>query len=240
MAERTKKTKREFMCRDHLWEMFEQMGADLDCSVDFLINEAMRQYARSQEYGGPASSAGTWGTNSTQASRKPSSPGLPSTQAPAPAPTRAPAVKNIVAAAAPPSTTVPPAQANPSYPPHPAPPPTPAPSIPPPLPGTSSQAQALQSANAPPLSVIFNGQKIPVKKTEFIIGRGSRSSDLAIKDGNISRRHAAVVFEEGAYYIRDLGSTNGIEYDGRRIESKAILEGDSFMLCDYEVQFTYH
>jgi pSer/pThr/pTyr-binding forkhead associated (FHA) protein len=91
----------------------------------------------------------------------------------------------------------------------------------------------------PTLFAIFNGQKIPVTKDEFVIGRGSKTADLPIKDGNISRRHAAVVFQGGAYYIKDLGSTNGIEHLGRRIDSKRIDEGDVFAVCDYEIRFTY-
>lgn len=91
----------------------------------------------------------------------------------------------------------------------------------------------------PSLYLVFNGQKIPVDKDEFIIGRGSKSADLPIKDGNISRRHAAVVFHNGYYFIKDLGSTNGIEYSGRRLESRRIEEGDVYRLCDYEVHFTY-
>ncbi len=81
---------------------------------------------------------------------------------------------------------------------------------------------------------------MPVTKDEFVIGRGSKTADLAIKDGNISRRHAAIVFQNGTYYMKDLGSTNGVEYQGRRIDSKRIDEGDLFTLCDYELRFTYH
>jgi pSer/pThr/pTyr-binding forkhead associated (FHA) protein len=92
----------------------------------------------------------------------------------------------------------------------------------------------------PPLpGVIFNGQKIPVNKAEFVIGRGSKTADLPIKDGNISRRHAAIVFENGGFYMRDLGSTNGIEFAGQRVDNKPIQEGDVFQLCDYELRFTY-
>lgn len=94
-------------------------------------------------------------------------------------------------------------------------------------------------AARPPLYLIFNGQKIPVTKDEFVIGRGSKSADLAIKDGNISRRHAAVVFHNGAYYMKDLGSTNGVEFQGRRFEARRIEEGDVYRLCDYELQCTY-
>ena len=49
--EQNKKTLRHFQCRDYLWEIFEQMSGELECSTDYLINEAMRQYARSRNYG---------------------------------------------------------------------------------------------------------------------------------------------------------------------------------------------
>jgi len=41
-----------------------------------------------------------------------------------------------------------------------------------------------------------------------------------------------------SYFIKDLGSTNGIEYKGERIEGKKIEEGDTFSICDY--QFEVH
>src|SRR3954447_25693600 len=55
--DQSKKTMRHFYCRDVLWETFEQMANDFDCSIDYLVNEAMRYYARSNNYqspGGPA------------------------------------------------------------------------------------------------------------------------------------------------------------------------------------------
>ena len=91
----------------------------------------------------------------------------------------------------------------------------------------------------PTLYLVFNNQRIPIDKDQFIIGRGSKTSDLAIKDGNISRKHAAVIRRNGTYYIKDLGSTNGIDYKGMRIDNKRIDEGDVFHLCDYELRFTY-
>ncbi|MFB6351445.1 MAG: hypothetical protein ABEN55_08340, partial [Bradymonadaceae bacterium] len=48
--EQNRKTLRSFYCRDYLWELFEQMTRELGCSMDYLINEAMRQYARSRDY----------------------------------------------------------------------------------------------------------------------------------------------------------------------------------------------
>src|SRR5579872_6256686 len=51
-ADPNKKSARSFQCRDVLWETFEQMARELECSVDYLINEAMKQYARQRSYGG--------------------------------------------------------------------------------------------------------------------------------------------------------------------------------------------
>ena len=44
--DQSKKTMRHFYCRDVLWETFEQMANDFDCSIDYLVNESMRYYAR--------------------------------------------------------------------------------------------------------------------------------------------------------------------------------------------------
>src|SRR6478735_5354342 len=46
-----KKSARTFQCRDILWDAFQQMALELECSVDYLLNESMKQYAR-QRYAG--------------------------------------------------------------------------------------------------------------------------------------------------------------------------------------------
>jgi hypothetical protein len=91
----------------------------------------------------------------------------------------------------------------------------------------------------PPLYLIFQNQKYLIDKEQFIIGRGSKTSDLPIRDGNISRKHAAVIRKNGGYFIKDLGSTNGIDFNGTRVDNKQIEEGDVFSLCDYQLKFTY-
>ncbi len=87
--------------------------------------------------------------------------------------------------------------------------------------------------------MIFNNNRYVIDSDKFVIGRGSQQTDLTIRDGNISRKHCAVIHRNGNYYIKDLDSTNGIEYRGNRIESKRIEDGDTFYLCDYELRFTY-
>jgi hypothetical protein len=260
--DQNKKALRHFQCREYLWEIFEQMSAELECSTDYLINEAMRQYARSRNYGNrtPGMSVprmgGTGAGIPPLASRNPARPAIPSAPPPPPQRPQAPMGYGPGYASGPPSGTFPhprggypPGGGGPYAAPAPRPPQPPssyppgAPrtgpgGAPPPLPHGGS-APPRSAGGVPTLYVIFNGQKIPIRKEEFVIGRGSKTADLAIKDGNISRRHAAIVFQGGAFFFRDLGSTNGIEFGGQRIDSKHIEEGDTFHICDYELRFTY-
>ena len=110
---------------------------------------------------------------------------------------------------------------------------------PPPSASYASFSDGAPGVPAPPLYLVFDNQKYRIDKDQFIIGRGAKTSDLPIKDGNISRKHAAVIRRNGTYFIKDLGSTNGIDYKGMRIDNKRIDEGDVFHLCDYELRFTY-
>ena len=41
MSDPDPKTLRSFACRDRLWALFGDMSTELECSVDYLINEAM-------------------------------------------------------------------------------------------------------------------------------------------------------------------------------------------------------
>jgi pSer/pThr/pTyr-binding forkhead associated (FHA) protein len=100
-------------------------------------------------------------------------------------------------------------------------------------------AAPIQPAFVGGLTALYQGERTPVNKEKFIIGRGRQTSDLTIKDPNVSRQHAMVEFQNGVYYMVDLGSTNGVEYQGQRVTRKAIAEGDTFRICDHEVVFTY-
>lgn len=130
----------------------------------------------------------------------------------------------------------PPMQPAPLQPPPPVMQPTPPPfgmQQPPPPPMTGS------GGGMPPLQAFYGGQKFAVNKDRFIIGRGKQSSDLTIKDPNVSRQHAMVEYLNGQYYIVDMGSTNGVEYNGQRVQRKVINEGDHFKVCDHELRFSY-
>lgn len=89
------------------------------------------------------------------------------------------------------------------------------------------------------LYLYFEGQCYAVDQDQFVIGRGSKYSDLPIKDANISRRHCAIVRRNGEYFIKDLESTNGVEFNGERVDNHRIEEGTVYRLCDHELRFSF-
>lgn len=89
------------------------------------------------------------------------------------------------------------------------------------------------------LNAYYNGERFPVTKERFVIGRGKQTSDLTIKDPNVSRQHALIEFHNGQYFMVDMGSTNGVEYAGQRIQRQLVNEGDVFRVCDHELRFSF-
>ena len=270
MTDQNRKTLRSFYCRDYLWELFEHMTHEMGCSMDYLVNESMRMYARSRDFSvDPAQGQAAPPSNGYQNPdlRSLSPPQVPAsspfgTGAP-PAPPRPPVpvdrfnvghqggafehrtLERMPAVNA--SRPAPPQAPGGNYPPS-------APSGPPPPPPRPHSNSWQQQAPAPQqggfntpsiaagrqsLYLTFHNNRYTIDKDKFVIGRGSQQTDLTIRDGNISRKHCAVIYHNGIYYIRDLGSTNGIDYQGTRIESQEIREGDVFSLCDYELRFSY-
>lgn len=242
--DQSKKTMRHFYCRDVLWETFEQMANDFDCSIDYLVNEAMRYYARSKNYQSPGGPQMT-GNQPVQGGERNNNSGAtyppPNKGAPRPgAVTNQPPSSSM--GGAPGMAARRPAPPTPGYANNARPgaaPGMPGPAVAPHAPPAAPPMPPSMGSAGPTLFLIYNGQRYPVTKDQFIIGRGSKTSDLPIKDGNISRKHAAVIRRNGTFYIKDLGSTNGIDYKGMRIDNKRIDEGDVFHLCDYELRFTY-
>ena len=230
-----KKTTRTFQCREALWQKFEQMARELECSVDYLINDSMKQYARQRGYGasGPSGQSIPPPLVAPAPTAPSSRPGAPT---PPPPPMVAPPPP--VANAAPPLPPPPGAATR-----RPPPPLAPSRSIPPP-PGGSKVAPPLPPAPAPSqpsgtLTITYQGEVFQVTKDRFIIGRGKQTSDLTIKDPNVSRQHAMIEFLTGQYYIVDMGSTNGVEYNGQRVQRKVISDGDTFKVCDHELRFSF-
>jgi hypothetical protein len=68
------------------------------------------------------------------------------------------------------------------------------------------------------------------------IGRGA-DNDLRIEDPGISRHHAELRHDGGDVTVVDLGSTNGILVDGRRVQQARLDEGAELVLGSTTMTF---
>lgn len=80
------------------------------------------------------------------------------------------------------------------------------------------------------------GMEYLLEKEHTVIGR-DKTADIALKDPLVSRQHAAVMYREGNYFIKDLESTNGTLMNGARIQQANLLHGDTFRMGDTTLQF---
>jgi hypothetical protein len=100
-------------------------------------------------------------------------------------------------------------------------------------------AAAPEPEPEPPSEVVtlhVNGRSEEITKPRTVIGR-SRDCDIQIEDPSASRRHAEVKQEGSAYWIVDLGSTNGIEVNGHRVERATLSHGDTITIGSTEISF---
>jgi pSer/pThr/pTyr-binding forkhead associated (FHA) protein len=68
------------------------------------------------------------------------------------------------------------------------------------------------------------------------IGR-SRECDVVIDDANVSRKHAEVRRTIEGWAVVDLGSTNGVKVNGRRVHEAVLSPGDKIALGLIELGF---
>ena len=87
------------------------------------------------------------------------------------------------------------------------------------------------------VTLSWNGDSLQVKQPRIVIGR-SRDCDVQLADANVSRRHAELRQEGVSYWIVDLGSTNGIEVNGKRVKRAKLRSGDTITLGSTEVTFS--
>lgn len=85
------------------------------------------------------------------------------------------------------------------------------------------------------LTLVVNGERIPVTKRETSIGR-SRERDVVVDDPNVSRQHCEIRHVGYDYVLYDLNSTNGVVVNGRPITRVALANGDVITLGATEIR----
>lgn len=87
------------------------------------------------------------------------------------------------------------------------------------------------------VTLSFAGTRREMKQRRVVIGR-SRDCDIQLADANVSRRHAELRQEGASYWVVDLGSTNGIEVNGKRVKRAKLSDGDTITLGSTDVTFS--
>jgi len=81
------------------------------------------------------------------------------------------------------------------------------------------------------------GRTVVVGPAGAVLGR-SRDCDVVLNDPNVSRHHAEVRPSGGSWIVNDLGSTNGIKLNGRKIRGpESLKRGDVIELGTSRVTF---
>jgi FHA domain-containing protein len=84
--------------------------------------------------------------------------------------------------------------------------------------------------------LVGEGRRSVLSGDHLVLGR-SRDCDIVLADPNVSRRHAELRRDGSSWVVADLGSTNGVKVNGRRVERARLEPGDRLALGLTELTF---
>jgi Protein of unknown function (DUF3662)/FHA domain len=84
--------------------------------------------------------------------------------------------------------------------------------------------------------LVGGGRRNVLSGDRVVLGR-SREADIVLQDPNVSRRHAELRRDDGGWQIVDLGSTNGIKVNGRRVNQQPLSAGDQITIGVTDLTF---
>ena len=82
----------------------------------------------------------------------------------------------------------------------------------------------------------LDGKEFILKPGENRIGRVVEN-EIVIRHRSVSRRHAVIHAKDGEFSIEDLGSHNGIEFNGTKVQQCPLMHGLQFKLGDFQMLF---
>jgi adenylate cyclase len=77
---------------------------------------------------------------------------------------------------------------------------------------------------------VGGGDTIPLIRDVLTIGR-RETCDIPLRLPNVSGIHCELSNKDGYWYIKDLGSTNGIKVNGVRVQQKLLHPGDKITIA---------
>jgi hypothetical protein len=108
-----------------------------------------------------------------------------------------------------------------------------------PEPQAGPQTQLIQMSLAADAELVQIGKDTrawPLSKDAVVIGR-MEGCDVILTDSGVSRRHAEIRREGDEWVIVDLGSTNGVEINGKRVPRHRLAHGDRMLLGETTLEF---
>jgi hypothetical protein len=84
--------------------------------------------------------------------------------------------------------------------------------------------------------LVGDGRRSVLSGRRVVVGR-SRDCDVVVNDPNVSRRHLELRREEDGWMVADLGSTNGVRVNGKRVERSPLRSGDRITIGVTDLTF---
>lgn len=85
---------------------------------------------------------------------------------------------------------------------------------------------------------IGGGDQIPLLKKSLLVGR-RESCDIVLRFSNISAHHCTLSLEDGYWYVKDMGSRNGLKVNGFRVSEKRLDPGDELAIAKHKYSVNY-
>jgi EAL domain-containing protein (putative c-di-GMP-specific phosphodiesterase class I) len=79
-------------------------------------------------------------------------------------------------------------------------------------------------------------RRITLETFPFRIGR-AETANLRVESAEVSREHAEIFERNGICLVRDLGSTNGTQVNGKSIRETLLADGDILRVAEIEMTF---
>ena len=86
------------------------------------------------------------------------------------------------------------------------------------------------------LVALNEGPSLPLDKSIVLVGRHP-DCDYQLDSVKVSRRHCCLALVNDCWVVRDLGSTNGVRINGRRVEHGRLSPGDELAIANFRYQF---
>lgn len=89
---------------------------------------------------------------------------------------------------------------------------------------------------------VGGGDPIPLLKKQLRVGR-RESCDIVLRFANVSAHHALLTVDEGYWFVKDLGSRNGVKVNGIRITAqtrKRLDPGSTLSVAKHKYEVKYN